>query len=43
VASGARQFASEANRLAWREQPTSVIVAASDDGAHIIVQRTTTC
>jgi hypothetical protein len=39
----AHQFASTANRLAWHDQATSVIIAASDDGTHITAQRTTTC
>lgn len=43
VPAGARTFTSGSNRLAWRTATTSVIVAASDDGAHITVQRTTTC
>jgi hypothetical protein len=43
VPATARQFASDANRLAWRDGSTSVIVAASDDGTHITAQRTTTC
>src|SRR6266545_3321592 len=34
---------SGANRLAWRDGATSVIVAASDDGTHITAQRTTIC
>lgn len=43
VPAGARQFTSRSNRLAWRDQTTSTIVAASDDGTHITVQRATTC
>jgi hypothetical protein len=39
----ARQFTSDANRLAWRDGATSVVVAASDDGTHITAQRTTAC
>ena len=42
VPAGARTFTSVSNRLAWREGPTSVIVAASDDGTRITAQRTTT-
>ncbi len=43
VPPAAHRFASPANRLAWRDGSTSVIVAASDDGTHITVQRTVTC
>lgn len=43
VPAGARTFTSSSNRLAWRDQTTSMIIAASDDGTHITVQRTTTC
>jgi hypothetical protein len=43
VPATARRFTSGANRLAWRDGATSVIVAASDDGTHITAQRTTTC
>ncbi len=43
VPATARQFTSTSNRLAWRDQNTSMIVAASDDGTHITVQRTTSC
>jgi hypothetical protein len=43
VPAGARRFTSPSNRLSWRDASTSVIVAASDDGTHITVQRTTTC
>jgi hypothetical protein len=39
----AHPFASDSNRLTWRDGPTSVIIAASDDGTHITAQRTTTC
>lgn len=42
VPAGARTFTSPSNRLAWLDQTTSVIVAASDDGTHITAQRTTT-
>ena len=38
----ARRFVSGANRLAWRDGGTSVVVAASDDGRHITVQDTGT-
>jgi hypothetical protein len=37
----ARTFRSSANRLAWRDPTASTIVAASDDGTQITVQRTT--
>ncbi len=40
---GARRFNSPANRLAWRDNDSSTIVAASDDGTHITVQQTTSC
>ena len=40
---GARRFDSRSNRFAWRDQNTSMIAAASDDGTRITVQRTTTC
>ncbi len=40
VPAGARRFVSDANRLAWRDGTTSVIVAASDDGRHVTVQDT---
>jgi hypothetical protein len=40
---GAHQFRSSSNRLAWRDQNVSTIVASSDDGTQITVQRTTTC
>jgi hypothetical protein len=43
VPPGARQFASTSNRLAWRVGGVSTIVAASDDGTEIDVQRTTGC
>jgi hypothetical protein len=43
VPAGARQFRSTANRLAWRLGGVSTIVAASDDGTEIDVQRTTAC
>ncbi len=43
VPATARRFTSGANRLAWRDGATSVIVAASDDGTHITAQRTTIC
>jgi hypothetical protein len=43
VPAGARRFTSPSNRLSWRDASTSVIVAASDDGTHITIQRTTTC
>jgi hypothetical protein len=43
VPSGAHQFNSTSNRLAWRDQNVSVIVASSDDGTQITVQRTTAC
>jgi hypothetical protein len=36
----ARTFRSSANRLAWRDPTGSTIVAASDDGTQITVQRT---
>ena len=39
----ARTFAAPANRLAWRDGTTSTVVAASDDGTHITVQRTAGC
>jgi hypothetical protein len=40
---GAREFRSDSNRLAWRDQKVSTIVASSDDGTQITVQRTTAC
>ena len=41
---GARLFASgESNRVAYRNGPTSVIVAATDDGTAITTQYTTSC
>jgi hypothetical protein len=41
---GARTFQSSANRLAWRDPTDSMIVAASDDGTQITIQRTvSTC
>jgi hypothetical protein len=40
---GARQFSSTSNRLAWRDQNVSTIVASSDDGTQIAIQRTTSC
>jgi hypothetical protein len=43
VPTGARQFRSTSNRLAWRQGATSMVVAASDDGSEIDVQRTTIC
>ena len=43
VPAGARRFDSTSNRFAWRDQNTSMIAAASDDGTQITVQRTTTC
>ena len=42
VPATARRFVSGANRLAWRDGGTSVVVAASDDGRHITVQDTGT-
>jgi hypothetical protein len=42
VPATARTYRSTANRLAWRDQGGSTIVAASDDGQQITVQRTTT-
>jgi hypothetical protein len=36
----ATRFGSPGNRLAWIEGSASVVVAASDDGTHITVQRT---
>jgi hypothetical protein len=40
----ARRFSTPGNRLAWRDGTTSTVVAASDDGTHVTVQRTTsTC
>jgi hypothetical protein len=43
VPPGARQFSSPSNRVAWRDHNTSTIVASSDDGTQITVQRTITC
>jgi hypothetical protein len=43
VPAGARQFQSTSNRLAWRQGTVSTIVASSDDGTQITVQRTTGC
>jgi hypothetical protein len=40
---GARQFSTTSNRVAWRDQNVSTIVASSDDGTQITVQRTTAC
>jgi hypothetical protein len=40
---GARQFSSTSNRVAWRDQNVSTIVASSDDGTQITVQRTAPC
>lgn len=40
---GVRRFRSSSNRLAWRDRNTSTIVASSDDGTQITVQRTTIC
>jgi hypothetical protein len=34
---------SDANRVAWRDHTASIVVAASDDGTRITLQRTTTC
>jgi hypothetical protein len=39
----AHRIASAANRVAWRQQSVSEIVAASDDGTHVSVQDTSTC
>jgi hypothetical protein len=44
VPAGTRTFTSSSNRLGWRDQTASTIVAPSDDGTRITVQRTTsTC
>jgi hypothetical protein len=43
VPTGARQFSSSSNRVAWRSQSISTIVASSDDGTQITVQRTAGC
>jgi hypothetical protein len=43
VPANAHPFASQANRLAWRDPTGSTVVAASDDGMHITVQHTNTC
>ncbi|BEL05154.1 hypothetical protein Q0Z83_033450 [Actinoplanes sichuanensis] len=44
VPAGARRFAADdANRVAYRDGPTSVVVAASDDGTAVTVQHTTDC
>jgi hypothetical protein len=43
VPAHARTFASDSNRLAWRDGNISVIASASDDGTHIAIQRTTSC
>ncbi|HKS99781.1 MAG TPA: hypothetical protein VJT31_09655, partial [Rugosimonospora sp.] len=40
VPAGGRRFANPGNRLIWRQGGTSVIVAASDDGTSVTVQRT---
>jgi hypothetical protein len=39
----ARLIVSPANRVIWREGAVSTVVAASDDGTRITVQRTTVC
>jgi hypothetical protein len=38
-----RRFASQINRLSWRDGHTSAVVAASDDGTHVTVQYTVDC
>ncbi|MEU4163514.1 hypothetical protein [Actinoplanes sp. NPDC026670] len=44
VPAGARQFAAyDANRVAYRDGPTSVVVAATDDGTAVTAQHTTNC
>jgi hypothetical protein len=44
VPAGARRFAArDANRITYRDGSASVVIAASDDGAAITVQHTTTC
>jgi hypothetical protein len=40
---GARLFGSASNRAAWRMLKVSTIVASSDDGTQITVQRTVSC
>ncbi|WP_431895913.1 hypothetical protein [Micromonospora haikouensis] len=40
---GARLFTSVSNRIAYRDGPVSVIVAASDDNTAVTVRHTTTC
>ncbi|GIE32653.1 hypothetical protein Ait01nite_056980 [Actinoplanes italicus] len=44
VPAGARRFAArDSNRITYRDGSASVVIAASDDGAAITVQHTTTC
>jgi hypothetical protein len=44
VPAGARQFASgEAHRVAYRDGPVSIVVAAVDDGTAVTVQHTISC
>jgi hypothetical protein len=44
IPDGARRFtAGDANRIAYRDGPTSMVVAASDDGTAVTVQHTTSC
>jgi uncharacterized iron-regulated membrane protein len=44
VPATARRFTTPSNRIIWRDGTTSTVVASSDDGTHITVQRTTaTC
>jgi hypothetical protein len=39
----AQRFSSPSNRVAWRQGNVSTVVASSDDGTQITVQRTTSC
>jgi hypothetical protein len=43
VPATARQYPSNADRLAYRDGPTSVVVAPTDDGAAVTVRYTTAC
>jgi hypothetical protein len=43
VPATARQYPSSADRIAYRDGPTSVIVAPTDDGTAVTVRYTTAC
>jgi hypothetical protein len=43
IPASARRFRSSANRVVWRVGGVSTVVASSDDGTQITVQRTVTC